>query len=152
MRALFPRVRTDYNYWLQLITHWMFARYSHSLWYYLLHSTRATRGTVILIRHTFSSSASIRFHYPSKLVYICSISPLCSLILLIEILTTYTLAFWEQYITNVLHIRWCFEGLYVSEIADSFHLSVKVLVTTIFFICTLARSLQCDSFQSGIFH
>ncbi|VBB29270.1 unnamed protein product [Acanthocheilonema viteae] len=40
------------------------------------------------------------------------ISPLCSLMLLIEMLTSYTLTFWEQYVTNILHIRWCFEGLY----------------------------------------
>ncbi|KAL3993544.1 putative integral membrane protein [Acanthocheilonema viteae] len=44
------------------------------------------------------------------------ISPLCSLMLLIEMLTSYTLTFWEQYVTNILHIRWCFEGLYMAHV------------------------------------
>ncbi|KAK6102743.1 CDP-alcohol phosphatidyltransferase family protein [Brugia pahangi] len=44
------------------------------------------------------------------------ISSLCSLALLIEMLTAHTFAFWEQYITKIMCLRWCFEGFYVSNL------------------------------------
>ncbi|EFO15582.2 hypothetical protein LOAG_12927 [Loa loa] len=44
------------------------------------------------------------------------ISPFCSLMLLIEILAAFTCGFWEQYITNTLHVSWCFDGFYVAQI------------------------------------
>lgn len=47
-----------------------------------------------------------------------SISPLCSFLLLIEMLASYTINFWEQYTTDILHIMWCYEGIYVSEIVE----------------------------------